>query len=338
MKKFLLLAIESSCDDTAVAIIDENSCVLADIVYGQNIAHAPFGGVVPEIASREHLQQIPQAVAAAFEAAHIKAQDLCAIAVTSGPGLVGSLLIGVQFARGLAQSLGIPLMGIHHIEGHLMASSASEEFPREPFIALIASGGHSALYLCHGQCRYELLGETKDDAAGEAFDKSAKLLGLGYPGGRVIDELAQKGDSLLFKFPIAFRTSKSVDYSFSGLKTSFRLLVQKLQAEGHDLSGQLLFDLCASVQKAVVDALVAKAFLACEQQNIKHLVLGGGVAANSALRAAALAQGKKRGIQVLVPEKAHCTDNAVMIALAAKNRLDLGLVQEFKLNANASLG
>lgn len=336
MKKYLL-AIESSCDDTAVAIIDDKGTVFADLVYGQVQAHAPFGGVVPEIASREHLQKIPQAVSEAIKQAGIGVHEIKAVAVTSGPGLIGSLLVGVQFARGFAASLDVPLIGIHHIEGHLMASSADPRFPTEPFIALIASGGHSALYLCKGACSYELLGETKDDAAGEAFDKMAKLLGYGYPGGKIVDELAQKGDSSKFKFPVAFRTSKRLDFSFSGLKTSFRLKVHSLCNESGELPPQTLYDLCASVQKAVVEALLAKTFMACERHGIRHLVLGGGVAANSALRSQALQRGEKHNIQVFLPPHAHCTDNAVMIALAAKKQLDLGLTQAVLVNAHASL-
>lgn len=338
MNKYYILAIESSCDDTAVAIIDEQKNILADVNWAQNTAHAPYGGIVPEIASREHLQKIPQAVAQALQDAQLSAHDLKAIAVTCGPGLIGSLLVGVQFARGLAQSLNIPLIGIHHIEGHLLSSSASPNFPQEPFIALIASGGHSALYLANGQCSYELLGETQDDAAGEAFDKIAKMLGYGYPGGRIIDELAEKGDEKRFNFPIAFRGKDNLDYSFSGLKTSVRLQIEKLQQEHSEVNGQLLYDLCASVRKAIVDALLAKAFLACKQRSIKFLVLGGGVAANSQLRAQAQKQALENKISVFLPEKAHCTDNAVMIALAAKNRSDLELVEDLKVDANAPFG
>lgn len=330
----LLLAVESSCDETAVALLTADGEVVADLVHSQIAAHAPFGGVVPEIASRHHLQRIAALADELFEKAGRTPTDVGAVAATYGPGLIGALLVGLQFAKGFAQARGVPFVGVHHLEGHLLAGAGAAGFVEPPFIALIASGGHSAVYRYRGLDDAVVLGETRDDAAGEAFDKAAKLLGLGYPGGKVIDELAEEGDPTAYKLPISLRSKQTYDMSFSGLKTAVRVLVQKLEKDG-PVEGQRLKDLAASLRRVVVDALLAKAFLACHREKIPALVLGGGVVANSLLRAEAIARGKKHGIRVFVPPRALCTDNAVMIGQAGLARLRAGHTSTLVLRAEA---
>lgn len=320
----VLLAIESSCDETAAAVLGADGSVRSSVVHSQVAAHAPYGGVVPEIASREHLERIADVVDRALEEAAVTPRELDAIAATYGPGLVGGLLVGLQFAKGMAQALSLPFFGVHHIEGHLLAASVEPDAPAPPFIGLVASGGHSALYRYDGPGRATLLGETRDDAAGEAFDKTAKLLGLGYPGGAVIDRLAEGGDPERFPLPISLRARNTFDFSFSGLKTAVRLLVERLERDGQVIEGQLLADVCASVRWAIVDALVTKAILACRRKQVHTLVLGGGVAANSLLRSEAVRRGAENGIHVYVPPRRLCTDNAVMIAACARAHLARG--------------
>jgi N6-L-threonylcarbamoyladenine synthase len=315
-----LLAIESSCDETAAAIIDDDGRVLANIVHTQLETHAAYGGVVPELASREHLERIDDVVGRAFLAAGIDSGGIDAVAATFAPGLIGALLVGLSYAKGLAQGLGVPFIGVHHLEGHLMAAMADASLSvTPPFVGLIVSGGHTALYRFEGVGRATLLGQTRDDAAGEAFDKTAKLLGLGYPGGAIIDRLAAKGDPTRIPMPRSLRDRSHYDSSFSGLKTAVRTWVEAHRARtGGDVVDQDLFDLCASVQGAIVDMLLHKAILACRRQQLSTLVLGGGVAANSLLRSEAVRRGADNDIRVIVPPKALCTDNAVMIALAAR--------------------
>ena len=332
-----ILAIESSCDETAAAILSAEGKVLANVVHSQVATHAEFGGVVPEIASREHLAKISSVCDRAFREADLSPNDLTHVAATYGPGLIGALLVGLSYAKGLAQALDLTFIGVHHIEGHLWAHSVVEGAPEPPFIGLVASGGHSALYRYEGVGRAKLLGETLDDAAGEAFDKSAKLLGLGYPGGAVIDRLAQKGDDTRFDFPVALRSKDTLDYSFSGLKTSVRLTVKKICDEKGVVDGQDLFDVCASLRKAVADALLRKLWLACKKEKMKRVVLGGGVTANSLLRERAVAEGKKRGIDVFVAPRKYCTDNAVMIAACARAMALKGRTQDLTLRANAGV-
>jgi len=323
MNPKFILAIESSCDDCAVAILDDKGRVLADLVHSQIAPHAPYGGVVPEIASRRHLVLIAEMVGDALNAAKIAPHDLSAVCVTKGPGLIGSLLVGAQFAKGFAGALEVQPIGVHHIEGHVFAGYLEDGFPEAPFVALIVSGGHSSLYLSHLDGRIELLGETLDDAAGEAFDKIGRMLGLPYPAGKAIDELAFHGDAGRFAFPIALRSKDTLDFSFSGLKTSARLRLEALREKG-PVEGQLLFDFCASFRKAIVDALLAKAMLACKQRDVRSLVLGGGVAANSLLREEAKRRGALDDVAVYLPLKEHCTDNAVMIGKAALRRMKMG--------------
>lgn len=329
-----ILAIESSCDETAAAILDQEGQILSDVIHTQVAAHAPYGGVVPEIASREHLVKVHEVVSHALAQAEIQPTDLKAVCATYGPGLIGALLVGLQVGKAMAHSLSIPFVGVHHIEGHLMAASVDPAAPPPPFIGLVASGGHSALYHFTAPGCAGLLGETRDDAAGEAFDKTAKLLGLGYPGGKVIDELSEGGDPLRFELPISLKDRRSYDFSFSGLKTAIRLLIERLRAEGTPIEGQLLHDLCASVRRAVGEALIRKALLACRQKQVSQLVLGGGVTANSWLREESVKRGKELGIEVYVPPRRLCTDNAVMIALAGRAHLLAGRQSRLDLNAN----
>jgi N6-L-threonylcarbamoyladenine synthase len=310
-----VLAIESSCDETAAAVVDGNMNVLSNVVHTQIDVHSPYGGVVPEIASREHLVHLGPVVARALRDAHVSISGIDVVAATYGPGLVGALLVGLQAAKGIAVARGIPFVAVHHIEGHLMAAMVDAAAPRPPFMGLVVSGGHTALYACNGVGASKLVGQTRDDAAGECFDKTAKLLGLGYPGGVVIDRLAQQGNPQAFAHALKDRTH--FDYSFSGLKTAIRLVVEEQRRLGRILEGALLADICASVQRAIVDALLHKALLACRQKQLPTLVLGGGVAANSALRTLAVERGAALDVTVYAPPKHLCTDNAVMIAAAA---------------------
>jgi N6-L-threonylcarbamoyladenine synthase len=332
-----LLAIESSCDETAAAILGADGQVLANVVHSQVAVHAPYGGVVPEIASREHLVRVVPVVRRALAEAGLGPDALRAVAATYGPGLIGALLVGLQAAKGLARALEVPLIGVHHIEGHLMAASIDPAAPAPPFIGLVASGGHTALYRFEGVGRAALLGQTRDDAAGEAFDKTAKLLGLGYPGGVVIDRLAETGDPTRFSMPVSLKDRSSFDFSFSGLKTAVRVLVEKERAAGREIEGQALHDLCASVRAAIVEALVGKAVRACRRKQIYKLVLGGGVSANALLRREAARRGAENDVEVYVPPRALCTDNAVMIAAAARAWLLAGRASPLTLMAQADV-
>jgi N6-L-threonylcarbamoyladenine synthase len=328
-----LLAIETSCDETAAAVLDPDGAVRSDVVHTQVAEHAPYGGVVPEIASREHLAKIHDVVDRALSDAGVRPAELGAIAATYGPGLIGALLVGLSYAKGMAQALKVPFVGVHHIEGHLMAASVDPAAPGPPFIGLVASGGHSSLYRYGGVGDAELLGATRDDAAGEAFDKTAKLLGLGYPGGAVIDRLAEGGDESRFVFPIALRTKQTLDYSFSGLKTAVRLEVARLEEAG-GLDEQTVKDLCAGLRRAIVDALLDKAFRACRQKQILRLIIGGGVAANSLLRSEAERRAPEYEVEVYVPPRRLCTDNAVMIGACGLARMKAGGPSALSLRAD----
>ncbi len=327
-----LLAIESSCDETAAAVVDVDSgAVLSSVIHSQVADHAPFGGVVPEIASREHLVKIDSVVGDALQQAQLARADV--VAATYGPGLVGALLVGLTYAKGLARGWSAPFVGVHHIEGHLMAAAADAASPPPPFIGLVVSGGHTALYRFEGIGQAKLLGQTRDDAAGEAFDKSAKLLGLGYPGGIVIDQLAKTGDASKIPMPRSLRDRSTYDFSFSGLKTAVRVYIEQQRAAGVAIEGQHLADLCAAVQEAIVDMLLHKALLCCRRQQLHTLVLGGGVSANSRLRAEAVRRGHDDDVAVYLPPRALCTDNAVMIAMAARAWVQAGKTSSLSLMA-----
>ena len=320
-----VLGIESSCDETAAALVTDEGEVLTDIVASQITTHGPYGGIVPELASRAHMQAIIPVIREALSDVPGGLGGVDAIAVTQGPGLVGSLLVGVQVAKALAWSLDKPLVGVNHLDGHLFAvylrhSDRSEPMPMPtmPYVGLLVSGGHTALYRVDGFSDVALLAQTRDDAAGEAFDKAAKLLGLGYPGGPIIDELSAHGRADAFSFPLPMASRKTLDFSFSGLKTA---LARHVQQAGVPEDEQGLADLCASFQSVIVESLVRKSVLACQREEIDQLVISGGVAANRGLRARAKVACDDNGIALFVPPPISCTDNAAMIAMAAVHRL-----------------
>lgn len=318
-----ILGIESSCDELACAVLHEDGThLLSSVVHSQVDLHAKFGGVVPEVASRDHVKRLGPVLQRTLEDAGIDVHGFDGIAVTAGPGLIGSLLCGVEFAKGLALATGKPLLGVHHLEGHLAAAFLEDPAPEAPFVALLVSGGHTSLIrVSELGGKYEHIGATRDDAAGEAFDKTAKLLGLGYPGGAKIDALAADGDNKAFQFPKMMAGKDNLDFSFSGLKTA---AARTIQLHGSTPEGQDLADFCASFQDAVVENLLKKAFRACQNLNLPRLVLAGGVAANSHLRARALEGARRRQVQVFLPARANCTDNAGMIARAGWVRMKRG--------------
>ncbi|MBI1962468.1 MAG: tRNA (adenosine(37)-N6)-threonylcarbamoyltransferase complex transferase subunit TsaD [Candidatus Rokubacteria bacterium] len=325
----LVLGIESSCDDTAAAVLADGRRTLSSVVASQDLLHAPYGGVVPELASRRHLEVIVPVVEKALADAAVKLADLDGLAVTRGPGLVGSLLVGCALAKSLAYVAGKPLAGVNHLEGHIYAAFLADDPPAHPFLALVVSGGHTALYHAQAPLRYGLVGQTRDDAAGEAFDKVAKLLGLGFPGGPAIERTAAAGDARAIAFPLAQMTDQAPDFSFSGIKTAASLHVKR----HGPLSPRRVADVAASFQAAVVKMLVRKTVKASLRLGVKRVVLTGGVAANTALRAALSAEAAEHGIALHVPPPRLCTDNAAMIAAAGTARLAAGERADLTLNA-----
>ena len=316
-----ILGIETSCDETAAAVVEDGRRALSDVVATQIELHRRWGGVVPELASRNHVMQVMPVVDEALGRAGVAPADLDGVAVTSGPGLIGALLVGVQVAKALAFAWDKPLARVNHLEGHLVASFLAERPPEFPFLGLVVSGGHTSLYAAEAFGRYRLLGATRDDAAGEAFDKGAKLLGLPYPGGIAIDRLAKEGDAGAVRFPRAIVRGSELDFSFSGLKTALLHHVRK-----HGVpEGKALADLCASYQEAIVGALVQKLFRAARTYQFRRVVLAGGVAANSRLRAAVAARAAEYDdVEVFLPAPKLCTDNAAMIAVAGTHALRRG--------------
>ncbi len=315
----LVLAIETSCDETAAALVEQTEArivVRADVVHSQVERHAVFGGVVPEVASREHLDRIAPVVAEAMRG--VALTELDAIAVTAGPGLIGALFVGVLYAKGLAYALGKPLIGVNHLAGHMAASSLLDAPPPRPHVALLVSGGHTALYLV-SDAGVKTLGTTLDDAAGEAFDKTAKMLGIPYPGGAELSRTAQGGKRDAYALPIALPRKDSLDFSFSGLKTAVRTLLVAQPVTTPEAKR----DLCAAIEGVIVEALVIKARRACERVGVKDLVLAGGVAANDFLRTRAAEELTKIGGKAHAPPKKWCTDNAAMIGAAALAQLQL---------------
>ncbi len=314
-----VLGIDSSCDDTSAAVVDPEGRIRGDVISGQDRLHAEFGGVVPELASREHLVHIRAVVQGALEQAGIPLSQLDAVAVTVGPGLIGSLLVGVSFARGIGLALNKPVVGINHLEGHAFAPFAGQDEPPYPFVSLVVSGGHTSLYLVERLGVYNRLGTTRDDAAGEAFDKVAKLLGLGYPGGAQVDRLARTGNPEAIAFPRAMRGKGGFDFSFSGLKTAVRYHL----ARGRDTADHA--DVAASFQAAVVDVLVEKTMRAARESGVDHVVVSGGVAANSALRARFEEACRRAGKRLWIPPLRLCTDNGAMIAWVGWQRIKHGM-------------
>lgn len=309
----LILAIESSCDDTAAALLETDDCLRSSVISSQNEIHARYGGIVPELASRRHIEMIRPVVDEALTQAGVRLADIDLIAATQGPGLVGSLLVGFTFAKALALVLGRPCVGVDHMAGHLLSCLLEPDKPDFPYTALIVSGGNTSLFRVENPLTYTRLGRTRDDAAGEAFDKVAKLLDLGYPGGPVISSLAVEGDPTAIAFPRAWLGTDSLDFSFSGLKTSVVHHVNSQRRTGHALA---LADICASFQEAVVEVLVKKTLAASARTGHTRIVLGGGVAANARLRLVMQQCCEDRGLKLFMPSPIFCTDNAAMIAVA----------------------
>ncbi len=331
-KKFITLGIETSCDDTGVAVLQGQREVLADLLSSQIKDHAPFGGVVPEFASRKHLEAILPLVKAALKQAGVNnpARELDLIAVTAGPGLMGSLLVGVMAAKALAQAWELPVIGVNHLEGHIFANLIRSPQLEPPFLCLIVSGGHTEINMVRSYGDYILLGETRDDAAGEAYDKVAKLLGLGYPGGPVIDRMSKDGDPDSFSFPVPMKNHKEIIFSYSGLKTAVIWQVKDMVERGMEVP---LYDICASFQKAAVDALISKLEIAVDLTGINKVALSGGVAANSELRQNLR---NRKGWDVFIPPMSYCTDNGVMIAAAGYNAYHRGVVSDLYLSPDPS--
>lgn len=314
----IVLGVESSCDETGLALYDTQRGLLAHALYSQVAMHEAYGGVVPELASRDHVRRMIPLLEQVLTESGVATSSVDAIAYTQGPGLAGALLVGASFANGLALALGRPVLGVHHLEGHLLSPLLSAKPPAFPFVALLVSGGHTQLMRVDDVGQYTLLGDTLDDAAGEAFDKSAKLLGLGYPGGPAISRLAEFGDPTAYQLPRPMLHSKNLDFSFSGLKTAVLTLVKKHQT---NLCEQDKANIARAFVDAIVEVLVAKCLVALKQSGMERLVIAGGVGANSQLRTALNTAAAKKRFEVFYPELALCTDNGAMIAFAGALRL-----------------
>jgi len=325
-----VLGIETSCDETAVAIYDSDRGLLAHQLYSQVALHAEFGGVVPELAARDHVRKLLPLLSSVLGAAGLSKSQLDAVAYTSGPGLIGALLVGAAVARSFAFAQGLPALGVHHLEGHLLAPMLEADPPTYPFVALLVSGGHTLLAEIRGLGEYIILGSTLDDAAGEAFDKTAKVLGLNYPGGPALAKLAEGGRPDRFPFPRPMLDRPGLDFSFSGLKTAVVVTARNVE-----LDAPTKADLACSFQEAVVDTLAAKCLRALEQTGATTLVVAGGVGANRRLRERLLQMGKQRGMQVRFPRMEFCTDNAAMIAYAGCQRLLAGEHDSLAIKATA---
>ncbi len=321
----IILGIESSCDDTAAALLDHNSALLASVVYSQDIIHRRFGGVVPELASRCHIKAITSVVDETLQRAGLGFEDLALICVTQGPGLIGSLLVGFSYAKALAYRLGIPFTGVDHMAGHLLSAHLEPVKPEFPYIALIVSGGTTALYKVESFADFTLLGATRDDAAGEAFDKIARYLELGYPGGPLISKRAEEGDRKALALPRAWLEEGSADFSFSGLKTAVLNHCNRISQQ--DVIGDsAVNDICASFQQAVIDVLLEKSIATAQKHKIGSIVLGGGVCANTSLRTQMAQQCREQGLALHLPAVENCTDNAAMIAFAGLKQFERGII------------
>ena len=334
LKQFKILAFETSCDDTSVAIINSDYRVIVNLISSQT-THEDFGGVVPELASRLHLKNIMQLTQAALTKAEQSFEDIDAIAVSVNPGLIGALLIGVSFAKSLAYSLGKPLIAVNHMLGHIYANRIENPDLKPPYLALVVSGGHTELVDFKSMDDFEIIGRTRDDAAGEAFDKISKLLGLGYPGGPIIDKVAKNGDPKFHHFPRALNKKDIYDFSFSGFKTSVR---NYLSSKNDDFILEHIADIAASVQKAIVDSLVSKTIAFAKKSSAKKIIVAGGVSANSLLRKEISEKGKEIGANVFFPALEYCMDNAAMIGAAAIEKYQKKEFADLSLNAFSTKG
>lgn len=330
----VILAIESSCDETAAAVVRNGREILSDVIYSQIQLHTTYGGVVPEIASRKHIEKINQVIEQALAEANITLDDLSAVAVTYGPGLVGALLVGVSAAKAISFAKGKPLIGVHHIEGHICANYIEHPDLAPPFACLVVSGGHSHLVHVKDYGTYEVLGRTRDDAAGEAFDKVARAIGLGYPGGPKIDRVSSEGNPEAIHFPRAKVGECAYDFSFSGLKSAVLNYLNTCEMRGEEIS---VPDVAASFQKAVIDVLVDHSMEALKEFGIKHFAIAGGVASNTSLRNAMEAACKERNIAFYYPSPRYCTDNAAMIGVAGYYEWCSGVRHGYDLNAVPNL-
>lgn len=330
----LILAIETSCDETAASVVKNGREVLSNVIYTQIALHTKYGGVVPEIASRKHIEKINQVIESALEEAGVTLQEITAIAVTYGPGLVGALLVGVSEAKAISFATGIPLIGVHHISGHISANYIEYQELEPPFVCLVASGGHSHLVVVRDYGEYEIIGRTRDDAAGEAFDKVARAIGLGYPGGPKIDKLSKEGNPDAIPFPRAKVGENEYDFSFSGLKSAVLNYLNSCQMKGEEI---VQADVAASFQKAVIDVLVEHSLHAVKEFGFGKFAIAGGVASNTSLREAFEKECAERGIAFYHPSPVYCTDNAAMIGAAGYYEYKKGIRHGYDLNAVPNL-
>ena len=329
-----ILAIESSCDETSAAVVKDGREVLSNIIASQIDTHTKYGGVVPEVASRMHIEVIDAVVKSALEEANMTLEQIDAIGVTYGPGLVGALLVGLQYAKGLSLASKKPLVGVNHIEGHICANYIQHKDLKPPFVSLVVSGGHTFIVHVKDYGKYEVIGQTRDDAVGEAFDKVARAIGHGYPGGPKIDKISKEGNKNAIEFPKAKFHDDTLDFSFSGVKSAVLNYINKCKMKDIEIN---VADVAASFQKAVVDVLKENVFLTCERRNINKIAIAGGVASNSTLREELMKEGKKKGVEILFPDRILCTDNAAMIGSAAYYEFIKGNIAKLDLNAKPNL-
>lgn len=329
-----ILAIESSCDETSAAVVKDGREVLSNIIASQIDTHTKYGGVVPEVASRMHIEVVDAVVKSALEEANMSLEQIDAIGVTYGPGLVGALLVGLQYAKGLSLASKKPLVGVNHIEGHICANYIQHTELKPPFVSLVVSGGHTFIVHVKDYGKYEVIGQTRDDAAGEAFDKVARAIGLGYPGGPKIDKISKEGNKNAIEFPKAKFHDDTLDFSFSGLKSAVLNYINKCKMKDIEIN---VADVAASFQKAVIDVLKENVFLTCERKKVDKIAIAGGVASNSTLREELLKEGKKKGVEILFPARILCTDNAAMIGSAAYYEFMNGNIANLDLNAKPNL-
>lgn len=334
MDSKLILSIESSCDETSAAVVKDGREVLSNIIASQIETHKKYGGVVPEVASRMHIEVVNGVVLEALEEAGVTLNDIDAIGVTYGPGLVGALLVGLQYAKGLSYSLKKPLVGVNHIEGHICANYIEHKDLKPPFVSLVVSGGHTFIVHVKDYGEYDVIGQTRDDAAGEAYDKVARALGLGYPGGPKIDKLAKEGNENAIEFPKANFHDDTLDFSFSGVKSAVLNYLNKCKMQNVEVNKA---DVAASFQKAVIEVLKQNVLKTCRKKEIKKIAIAGGVASNSALRESLIKAAEKEGIEVLFPSQVLCTDNAAMIGSAAYFNFINGSEAKLDINAKPNL-